>query len=263
MATLVLWNAAVSTCLAVPSLTLSSIPSDLSNVVPGSMLTLSVRLSDLDAGTELDSLAATVEFDSLLLGEPAVSKGQIVPDPLHDPLDFLSLVEPGTVDAAFSTLSADPAHHITENGTFYSFTVRAVGPGTGSISLDFADGTIFNLADPASPIPLEISAGPAVPFAIVPEPGSAVLGAIALLLVAWWNRTTCVPQAMSSLSKVHASARAFGRHVPEAAVMKGVIYVPSQPRPLPEGLGAPPQTAIRILGPSQMHIAAGNGASWG
>ena len=53
-AALVLWNAVVNSCIAVPSLTLSSSPSDLSNVALGSMLTLSVSLSDLDVGDELD-----------------------------------------------------------------------------------------------------------------------------------------------------------------------------------------------------------------
>jgi hypothetical protein len=187
MAALVLWNATASSCLAVPSLTLNASPADVSNVTPGTILTLSVSLSDLDIGDQLDSLAATVVFDSSLLGAPVISKGEIIPEPLNDPLDFLSLAEPGAVDAAFSTLSTESAHHITQCGIFYSFTVQALAPGMGSISLDFADGTLFNSADPDSPIPLEISVGTAIAFAIVPEPGSVSLAALALFLLAWWK----------------------------------------------------------------------------
>ncbi len=68
---------------------------DLDNLPLGVPTTILVQLSGLGVGQELDTLAATVVYDGALLGAPSISSGPIVPNPLDDPLDFLSFGQSG------------------------------------------------------------------------------------------------------------------------------------------------------------------------
>ncbi len=98
IATLVLLGAA-SNGHGITSLSLSSTAADLDNLLVGQMVMFQVELFGLELSQELDSLAAMVLYDPGLLGEPTISPGGIVPDPLYDPLDFMTFSGPATARA--------------------------------------------------------------------------------------------------------------------------------------------------------------------
>jgi hypothetical protein len=143
----------------------------------GYTVTFDVRLSGLEGGQELDSLAATIDYDGAILGAPTIVRGEIVPDPLAGPSDFLFSEDDGMADASFYTSSGDPAHRITENGVFFSFSTEVLAAGSGSFSFSYVDATQF----PGTDISVT---GSALSFqsVIVPEPSTCVLLATAALV---------------------------------------------------------------------------------
>jgi len=169
------------------SLGLSS-PDDLNNLTVGQPFTVDVSLAGLEAGEQLVSLTGSALFPGGILGAPAsIDPGAIVPQPLADPLDFLTFADLGQADAAFSTFSADPAFHITADGVFYSFDLTAGARGSGQIQLaPLALGAEqFDPQAPGLPILRDVEAGPPLPFhvdgiGIIPEPISAALVPLAL-----------------------------------------------------------------------------------
>lgn len=148
---------------------------DLDHLQVGVPATILVQLSGLEAGQELDTLAATVLYDGTLLGIPSISSGPIVPNPLNSPRDFLPDEESGMADATFMTFGIESSNHITLEGTFFSFDVTTLVTGSGSLVFDFADAMEFNPADPYNPIPLVLQKGPALNFIVIPEPAGGVL----------------------------------------------------------------------------------------
>lgn len=173
-------------------LTLSS-PDDLANLTVGSPTTVSLSLSGLEPSTTLTLLAGTVSFDGTHFDIPTISSGPIVPNPLADPLDFLSTGDVGTADAVFFTFSTSAAEHITQDGEFFSFTLVPIVAGEGTLSLSFWDAGAFDPSNPELPSPVVISAGTDLSYqiSVVPELGSAVLTSSAVLLLLTfrrWNR---------------------------------------------------------------------------
>ncbi len=137
---------------------------DLDNLPLGVPTTIHVQLSGLDVGQELDALAATVVYDGVLLGVPLISSGPIVPNPLDNPLDFLTSKQSGLADATFMTFGTEPSDQIVSEGTFFTFDVTPLVYGSGSLSFDFVDATQFNPNDPFDPILLYPVAGPNLTF---------------------------------------------------------------------------------------------------
>lgn len=162
------------------TLSLESGGVDLSQLRVGDTATIEVRLSGLQPGQELDALSATVIYDSVLLGDPAIAAGAILPNPLADPFDFLVWEGPGIAEGAFLTMGTESSDHVLSHGTFFSFDFTVLGVGTGSFAFDFVEASEFNPADPFDPISLSPSIGPPLPFIVVPEP--AGLSIIVLLL---------------------------------------------------------------------------------
>jgi hypothetical protein len=104
---------------------------DLSHLEVGETATVDVRLSELADDAELDTLAATVVYDKTLLSEPTMTAGPIVPDPLDDPLDYLTAERPGYAEATFLTFGDESVDRIDENGLFFAFEFTAQTPGEG------------------------------------------------------------------------------------------------------------------------------------
>lgn len=161
---------------AVVTLLLES-SADLQALAFGEAVTFNVRLSGLQSGQELDMLAATINYNGARLGMPTILPGEIVPDPLANPLDFLASPAVGQADASFSTDSTNTssASHIRNNGVFFSFQTQPSGAGKGQLSIDVAFATQFNPAKPEKPTPLGITMGPALGFTVLPEPSTWVL----------------------------------------------------------------------------------------
>ena len=159
-------------------LALESAGADMGHLAVGQTATIAVRLSGLEPGDELDTLAATVGFSGSLLGEPSIMAGPIVPDPLDAPLDFLTAEKPGYVEGTFLTFGKTPADRIRANGLFFSFDVSALAPGQGEFSFDFVDATAPNPDDPFDPLPVTVQTSGPVSFTVVPEPSSVLLLAI-------------------------------------------------------------------------------------
>jgi hypothetical protein len=164
------------------SLSLSS-PDDVNHLTVGQTVTINVDLSGVtDSTKNLSYLAATVQFDSTLLGSPSTAMaGAIVPDANNFvPTSGLSNEADGFYDAVFNTPPLPPSAPISTNGTFYSFTVTTLKPGDGTISFVPGASAYTFADDPTQTVqfnPLTSSLnfhieGPAV---AVPEPGSHIL----------------------------------------------------------------------------------------
>ena len=161
---------------------------DMSKLEVGQTATINVILSGLQPGAELDTLAGTVMFNGSALGTPAITGGPILPDPLHEPTNFLTLAIPGYAEASFLTFGEESAHRIRENGVFYSFDVTATEPGRGTLGFDFVDATRPNPLDPLDPIAVDVTTGDSLEFAVVPEPASGLM--LAALGLLWAGRRT-------------------------------------------------------------------------
>jgi hypothetical protein len=167
---------------------------NLASLRIGETATISAVLSELSAGTALDSLFATVTYDETFIEASGLAAGPIVPAPLFDPLDFAGDTGDGLVDAAFSTFSTSPVHHITNNGVFFEFQIAALSQGNGALTVDVALGSQFNPADPTSPIDVDVVAGPPIDVSVIPEPASWLLGSLtasALFMTARRMRVPC------------------------------------------------------------------------
>ena len=179
------------------TISLSSSPGDLSSLGIGDMVTVDVILSDLDTagGEELEFLAVTVVIDDLVFGTPtSITPSEIVPDPDG----FLGVDGPGFAEGsfdAFFTLSG--TDRITTNGTFFSFELEAIGAGSGSIAIEFADALFPDFSSPsintsASP-PLDFTVNPGAAPTAVPEPVTSALALVGLagLGANIYRRRTC------------------------------------------------------------------------
>jgi hypothetical protein len=161
---------------------------DLSALVAGQSVTFDVNLSGLDVvnGQTLGALEGTVAFDGSLLGQPlTISPGAIVPDSSG----FVTAPSSGVADGSYVSLFSNSGALITENGTFFTFSV-VVQPnvsGSGILSLDPSNGGFVSAFD-ADNNPVTVTPGADLPFTVVgsglvPEPDSLGLAAVALGIV--------------------------------------------------------------------------------
>jgi len=158
---------------AQPALTLQA----PSTVMQGETLTVNVVLSGLQAGEQLDSLAATVNLTGAFSASPVIATGSIIPDPLDDSGDVALTADSGLADYSFLTFGIDSVDHISDNGLFFSFDIDANTLGSGAVEFDFVDATFFNASDPNNPTPASLSTGASLNINVVaiPEPTTAVL----------------------------------------------------------------------------------------
>lgn len=176
--------------VAGPSVFLSS-PDNLSNLTVGEQVTIDVNLQGLAVGSDfIFNLNTEVLFPSTSfqpVAGPLTTYGPSGDVFLYadQPPNFYaaSSLNAGNAVGVFNDASPSPSSAISENGFYYSFTLKAIAPGIGSILFDptpganeyAADDTGFNYA----PLP---TGGPLL-FSIssVPEPSSLVLGVVASL----------------------------------------------------------------------------------
>ncbi len=178
-----------------PMAILSS-PENLSNITVGEQVTIDVSISGLPVGTDfifnLDTkiLFPSAEFQPV--PDTTSTSGLTTSYGSGSGSVFLYSSQPQAFNST-SSLNADnaigifnnsgSAPAISENGIYYSFTLKAIAAGTGSISFDptaganqyAADDTGFNYA------PLPNNGSLAFTVSAVPEPSGLALGLLATL----------------------------------------------------------------------------------
>ena len=158
---------------AAPMLSLSS-SANLSTLTVGQTTTISVSLSGLTVGQQLQELLGSISFSSTLFAQPtSVTPGPILPT-TTPPIFQTNTTTPGFVDGLFDTGGLVGTTPITSNGVFFSFTLRAIATGVGSINFDTVDGLFFNPADRFSPIAANVVTGAALPVTIRAAGGGGV-----------------------------------------------------------------------------------------
>lgn len=148
---------------------------DLNHLQSGQTATIDVRLSGLESGDTLSTLEATVVYDETVLGTPDIVAGPIVPDPLNEPLDFLTAEKPGYAETTFLTFAEESSRQIDDNGLFFSFDVTALRPGQGELIFDWTRAEMPNPADRFGPFLVSVETNAPVSFTVVPEPSSVLL----------------------------------------------------------------------------------------
>jgi hypothetical protein len=186
-----------ATTFAGPTVFLSS-PDNLTDLTVGEVVTIDVNLQGQAVGSDfIFNLNTSVLFPS--------SEFQTVPDPSNSsglttgfgsvfafqfadqPPNFyaLSSLNAGNAIGIFNDQSPSSSEAINENGLYYSFTLKAIATGSGSIGFDptpganqyAADDTGFNFAPLPTGGPLSFT----ISAASVPEPSSITLGLAGLL----------------------------------------------------------------------------------
>jgi hypothetical protein len=117
-----------------PSLTIQT------EAVPIEILVGETRLINVQVGAlegrQLQSLGGTIQFDAGHLGTPSSgTAGAVVPDPA----DVTLTPAAGSIDAQF--FAAAPAGNISSEGTFFSFEITGLAPGSGVIQ--FQPNSLF------------------------------------------------------------------------------------------------------------------------
>lgn len=149
---------------------------DPNNLVVGQTYEFQVSLSGVVPSSQIDYLAGTVYYDGTLFGTAtAITAGSIVP--VTTPPDFIgSTPNPDEVDGSY--VAASVATTITGDGVFFTFKVKAEGPGSGKFDFNFVDvggfgmgGEPLQTADIAAGAPLDFTIKPSA----VPVPGPVVL----------------------------------------------------------------------------------------
>lgn len=173
----------VSPTMADPTAVLSS-PSDLSNLAVGDQFRVDVQLQGLDVGNDFVFVLNTqLSFPGALLDpipDPLNPSG-LTPGPIlvtaaqRTSFNAVSSLTDGTVTGNFSDLSPVPSQAISQNGTYYSFLLRAQAPGSSSIA--FTSGSYASTSSGFNLVPLP-TGGP-LAFTIngtaIPEPSSLAL----------------------------------------------------------------------------------------
>jgi hypothetical protein len=212
-----------ATSLAGPTVFLSS-PENLSDLTVGELVTIDVNLQGLPVGSDfIFNLNTKVLFSSSLfqaIPDPSsssgltavVAPGSVFYNFVDGPLQVAnfnaqSSLIPGAAIGIFAQSPNTNSGAIGLNGLYYSFTLKAIAAGSGSILFDptpganeyAADDTGFNYAPLPNlgPLPFTISA------ASVPEPSSITLGLTGLLVgigCAWSHRRRLTMSAGRSQS---------------------------------------------------------------
>jgi PEP-CTERM motif len=191
--------------LAGPIVSLSS-PENLTNLTVGELVTVDVNLSGLPVGSDfIFNLNTSVLFPS--------TQFQTVPDLTNtswlttgfgsgfafqfsaQPTNFyaLSALNPGNAIGIFNDQLPASSDAINENGLYYSFTLKAIAAGSGSIGFDptplankyAATDTQFAFAQLPTGGPLSFT------ITAVPEPSTFSLGLVSSLVglgYAWCRR---------------------------------------------------------------------------
>jgi hypothetical protein len=166
---------AAGPCRADLILSLSSI-SDLNNLAPGQTLTVNVQLSGLNPGDRVDFLAATLIYNSNVLGVSTITPGPIIPDPSG----FLQAAGPGIADALYDSMRAVSMAPLSGDGTLFSVDLPVTDLGPGVIAFAFVDSS--GVSAGGDPLPLATAGSPldftSSPAAAVPGPPSWLLVAI-------------------------------------------------------------------------------------
>ena len=115
-------------------------PGRLDRLTVGQPVQFDMTLSSLDEADAISAMGLRLEFDPDRFGLPGpATPGTVVPDPLHDPGDFLHVERAGLVDVYFSTLTDDRQFMIRSGDeSFFGFEMPVTRPGTGHIQFAFA-----------------------------------------------------------------------------------------------------------------------------
>jgi hypothetical protein len=203
-----------ATATAAIEVTLSS-PQDLAHLTVGEQVTIDVNLQGLPVGSDfIFNLNTSVLFPSNLL--------QPVPNTTNtsglttgfgpgfafqfanQPPNFYaaSSLTAGSATGIFSDQSPTPSEAINENGLYYSFDLRAIGPGSGTIAFNTAPGSNEYAADDTGFAFAPLLTGGPLSFTIattaVPEPSTAlvaVFGAVAFIAYGWSRHRRAQRQA--------------------------------------------------------------------
>jgi hypothetical protein len=186
-----------------PMMALSS-PDDLTHLSVGQQAEIDVTLSGLPVGTDfIFNLNTKVLFPSTMFQTvPNLSNSSGLTTGFgagfafqfaDQPPNFyaLSSLNAGNAIGIFNDQSPSSSEAINENGLYYSFILKAIAPGSGSIAFDptpganeyAADDTGFNFA----PLP---TGGPLIfTIASVPEPSTLTLGLLGSLVCLGYARS--------------------------------------------------------------------------
>ena len=139
----------------------------------GETVTVEVHLVGIEMGQELDSLAVDVSIDDTVFTDliDPIAGPAVVPSSETD-FDPFSFADSDLITGAFLLDSAMSG--ITTNGLFFSFTMTATNPGTGTIG--FVPGSALAVTNGDDFLP--VTEGDPLQFTVVvPEPTTlAVLG---------------------------------------------------------------------------------------
>ena len=201
VALLVLGSVA-SPAMAGPMVVISSSPVDFTKLTLGQQVTINVNLQGLDVGNDfIFVLNSRVLFPgSQFMAVPDPSNGSgLTPGPTFffapsqvSNFNALSSLTAGSANGDFSDSSPNRSFAINENGHYYSFILKAISVGSGSLQFDpspganqYADDTNnfgFQPLPTGGPLAFTISA------ATVPEPSAMVMAATSAVagLGYWW-----------------------------------------------------------------------------
>lgn len=162
------------------AITIALSPSDLSTPV-GGPFTLELVVSGLADGEDLGSWEVDVSFDETLFSLDGVSFGSVLGGPDDSVQDALS-IGAGTWNLAeISLLSPTELEGQPASFVLATLTFSALAEGAGIVVLANGDAGDA-LANPFATLALE-----SAQIVVVPEPGTALLLASALLAVAHWR----------------------------------------------------------------------------
>jgi len=154
-----------------------SSPNDLNNLAIGAAATFDISVS----GTAADApgyLSASIQYDPVVFGSPAVTPGPIVPDTSG----FDSSATGGGTVSAYYDDSIFGTAPITSDGLFYSFTLMRLDGDATTLSFSgfsAQDDGGSNISISTSPNSISVAG-----IYSVPEPSSWALPMIAMALIA-------------------------------------------------------------------------------
>jgi hypothetical protein len=184
-------TAVAEQAVANPTVSLSS-PNNLNQLSVGNNVEIDVTLSGLPVNDFIFVLNTKVLFpSSSFLPVPDLNNSSgLTPGPILflpsqvSNFNAASSLLPGVATGNFSDLSPSPSAAISQNGLYYSFTLKAISVGSGSIQFDTpgttyaANDTGFNLAPLPHGGPLAFT----IAAAAVPEPSALVMAGAGVVM---------------------------------------------------------------------------------